>query len=74
MYNGLSSMLYRYIKKVESFGFYDLKGKRATNTGLTGMPIEQIHVLCDHAINRSRRQKLTSNATGTELYSQTELT
>ena len=49
-YSGLSSMLRHDIKKakVESFGFYDLKGKGATDMWLTGVSMEQIQVLCGH--------------------------
>lgn len=49
-YSGLSSMLRRYIKKakVEAFGFYDLKGKGATDMWLSGVAMEKIQVLCGH--------------------------
>ena len=49
-YDGLCSMLRRYIKneKVTGFGFYDLKGKGATDMWLSGVPMEQIQVLCGH--------------------------
>ena len=49
-YDGLCSMLRRYIgkAKVEGFGFYDLKGKGATDMWLTGVPLEQVQVLCGH--------------------------
>lgn len=49
-YDGLCGMLRRYIKKakVAGFGFYDLKGKGATDMWLTGVPLEQIQVLCGH--------------------------
>jgi len=49
-YDGLSAMLKRAIKKagVLSFGFRDLKGKGATDMWLSGIPIEQIQLLCGH--------------------------
>lgn len=49
-YDGLCAMLRRYITKakVASFGFYDLKGKGATDMWLSGVPLEQIQVLCGH--------------------------
>jgi integrase len=49
-YDGLCSMLRRYIKKakVKSFGFYDLKAKGATDMWLAGEPLEKIQVLCGH--------------------------
>lgn len=49
-YDGLCAMLRRYIKKakVDGFGFYDLKGKGATDMWLAGVPLEQIQVLCGH--------------------------
>lgn len=49
-YSGLSSMLKRTLKatKTASFGFYDLKGKGATDMWLSGVPLEQIQVLCGH--------------------------
>jgi integrase len=59
-YDGLSSMLRRSIaaanesrkargrEPMESFGFRDLKGKGATDMWLSGVPIEQIQMLCGH--------------------------
>ena len=58
-YDGLSSMLRRYVEKArydgegnppkfEGFGFYDLKGKGATDMWLNGVPLEQIQALCGH--------------------------
>lgn len=49
-YDGLCSMLRRYIgkAKVPGFGFYDLKGKGATDMWLSGEPLEKIQVLCGH--------------------------
>ncbi len=49
-YDGLSAMLKRRQKTagVKSFGFYDLKGKGATDMWLSGIPLEQIQVLCGH--------------------------
>jgi len=49
-YDGLSAMLRRYIKKasVPSFGFYDMKGKGATDMWRSGVPLSQIQVLCGH--------------------------
>ena len=49
-YDGLSAMLRRYIKKsgVPPFGFYDMKGKGATDMWRAGIPLEQIQVLCGH--------------------------
>lgn len=50
-YDGLKSMLQRYIQKVDvaSFGFYDLKGKGATDMWLSGTPLELVQQLCGHA-------------------------
>ena len=49
-YDGLCAMLKRYIKKTggQMFGFYDLKGKGATDMWQAGVPLEQIQVLCGH--------------------------
>lgn len=59
-YGGISAMLKRAIKnanqlramqgkdKIESFGFRDLKGKGATDMWLSGVPIEDIQLLCGH--------------------------
>lgn len=49
-YSGICSMLRRYINgaKVQGFGFYDLKGKGATDMWRAGVPLEQIQVLCGH--------------------------
>lgn len=60
-YGGLFAMLRRYIAKttenkakalakepIRSFGFYDLKGKGATDMWLSGISLEQIQVLCGH--------------------------
>lgn len=49
-YDGICGMLRRYIRKLklESFGFYDLKGKGATDMWLAGVPMEMIQVLCGH--------------------------
>ena len=54
-YDGLSGMLRRYVNqardepsKFEGFGFYDLKGKGATDMWLSGIPLEQIQALCGH--------------------------
>lgn len=49
-YSGISSMLRRYVKKagVPKFGFYDMKGKGATDMWRSGVPLSQIQVLCGH--------------------------
>lgn len=49
-YSGLCAMLQRYRKKakVDNFGFYDLKGKGATDMWLSGVPLEKVQVLCGH--------------------------
>jgi integrase len=59
-YGGLSGMLKESIKvanprrkarglpPMPSFGFRDLKGKGATDMWLSGVPIEQIQLLCGH--------------------------
>jgi integrase len=59
-YDGISSMLKRAIAKVNAerlkkcqpmmppFGFRDLKGKGATDMWLSGVPIEEIQLLCGH--------------------------
>jgi len=49
-YTGLCAMLQRYRvnAKVENFGFYDLKGKGATDMWLAGVPLEMVQVLCGH--------------------------
>lgn len=54
--DGLSSMLKRYIGKasqagalkIASFGFYDFKGKGATDMWLSDVPLERIQLLCGH--------------------------
>ncbi|MEO6919101.1 MAG: tyrosine-type recombinase/integrase [Collimonas sp.] len=61
-YDGLSSMLKRLQTKVRkehkkvngplttmpSWGYYDMKAKGATDMWLSGVPLEQIQVLCAH--------------------------
>ncbi|MCK9550259.1 tyrosine-type recombinase/integrase [Aquamicrobium sp.] len=49
-YDGLCAMLKRRqaAAKVASFGFYDLKGKGATDMWQSGVPLEVIQVLCGH--------------------------
>ncbi len=49
-YDGLSSMLRRicHEAQVPSFGYYDMKGKGATDMWRAGVPLEQIQVLCGH--------------------------
>ncbi len=59
-YDGISSMLKRAIttanakrakkgqEKIQPFGFRDLKGKGATDMWLSGVPIEEIQLLCGH--------------------------
>jgi integrase len=59
-YDGISAMLKRAIKKanversrggrekIASFGFRDLKGKGATDMWLSGVPLEEIQLLCGH--------------------------
>lgn len=60
-YDGLCAMLRRYIAKtaanqariaaklpIESFGFYDLKSKGATDMWQSGVPLELVQVLCGH--------------------------
>lgn len=59
-YDGISSMLKRAIAtantertkkgqpKIDPFGFRDLKGKGATDMWLSGVPIEEIQLLCGH--------------------------
>jgi integrase len=60
-YDGLCAMLRRYVNKtpdnkqrklkkvsIAGFGFYDLKAKGATDMWLSGVPLEQIQVLCGH--------------------------
>jgi integrase len=49
-YDGLAAMLKRRQKDagVASFGYYDLKGKGATDMWLSGVPLELIQVLCGH--------------------------
>lgn len=60
-YTGIMSMLTAAIKKankaradkklqpIPAFGFRDLKGKGATDMWQSGVPIEQIQLLCGHA-------------------------
>lgn len=60
-YSGITSMLTAQIARVNtlreaeglppvpSFGFRDLKGKGATDMWRSGIPIEQIQLLCGHA-------------------------
>lgn len=49
-YDGLSSMLRRAVEAagVAGFGFYDMKGKGATDMWRAGVPLEQIQLLCGH--------------------------
>lgn len=54
-YDGISAMLRRYVNKCIKagrlsgpMGFYDLKGKGATDMWLSGVPLEKIQVLCGH--------------------------
>ncbi|MGB5807795.1 tyrosine-type recombinase/integrase [Castellaniella sp.] len=54
-YDGLSSMLRRYIAKAvkegglaKPFAPYDIKGKGATDMWLSGKPLEEIQQLCGH--------------------------
>lgn len=49
-YDGLAAMLKRRqaAAGVASFGYYDLKGKGATDMWLRGVPLEQIQALCGH--------------------------
>lgn len=61
-YDGLSSMLKRQqtavrkehakvggpLAKMPSWGFYDMKAKGATDMWLSGVPLEQVQVLCGH--------------------------
>ena len=61
-YDGLCAMLKRRqaavrethmankgpLAEMPSWGFYDMKGKGATDMWLAGVPIEQIQVLCGH--------------------------
>jgi integrase len=61
-YDGLCAMLKRRqvavrekhkaengpLAKMASWGFYDMKGKGATDMWLAGVPLEQIQVLCGH--------------------------
>lgn len=59
-YDGISAMLKRAIGKanearekegrepIKSFGYRDLKGKGATDMWLSGVPIEEIQLLCGH--------------------------
>jgi integrase len=35
-------------EKIQPFGFRDLKGKGATDMWLSGVPIEEIQLLCGH--------------------------
>ena len=66
-YSGLSSMLRRYIKKakVTPFGFYDLKGKGATDMWLSGVAMEKIQVLCGHESIRTTEIYVKSRWRGT---------
>ena len=53
-YDGISCMFRRYVKKcgLKDFGFYDLKGKAATDMYRAGVALEQIqHVLGHTSIN-----------------------
>ncbi len=49
-YSGLNSMLTRCFEKakIKRFGFYDMKGKGATDMWRRGIPLEQIQILCGH--------------------------
>jgi integrase len=46
-YDGLCAMLKRR-QKGQSWGYYDMKGKGATDMWLNGTPLELIQVLCGH--------------------------
>ena len=35
--------------KIQPFGFYDMKGKGATDMWLSGVPLGLIQILCGHA-------------------------
>lgn len=62
-YDGLCSMLRRAqdkardevpeLKDMPPWGFYDLKGKGATDMWRSGVPIEQIQLLCGHKDKRT---------------------
>lgn len=61
-YSGLTAMLRRRqedvrqrhqktqgpLAEMKSFGYYDMKGKGATDMWLAGVPLELIQVLCGH--------------------------
>ncbi len=74
-YDGLSAMLRRYIKKagLTSFGYYDLKGKGATDMWLSGVPMEQIQVLCAHESIRTTEVYVKSRWRGTVTPNQVEI-
>lgn len=60
-------MLTRYIDKagVKSFGFYDMKGKGATDMWLAGIPLEQIQALCGHGSVKTTEIYVKSRWRGT---------
>lgn len=66
-YSGLTAMLARAIESVgiKRFGFYDLKGKGATDMWLRGVPLEQIQVLCGHESVKTTEVYVKSRWTGT---------
>ncbi|WP_172965887.1 tyrosine-type recombinase/integrase [Achromobacter xylosoxidans] len=71
-YDGISAMLRRRIYKAvkegeltEPFGFYDLKGKGATDMWLANVPLTEIQVLCGHESVRTTEIYVKSRWRGT---------
>ena len=72
-YDGLASMLRRYVKKagIEPMGFYDMKGKGATDMWLNGTPPHIIQHLCGHASIKTTEIYVKSRWRGTAKPNQT---
>lgn len=79
-YDGISAMLRRRVYKAvkegalsEAFGFYDLKGKGATDMWLNGVPLTAIQVLCGHESVRTTEIYVKSRWRGTVAPNKTAL-
>lgn len=79
-YDGLSSMLRRRVYRAAKdgkisapFGFYDLKGKGATDMWLAGEKLEKIQVLCGHESVRTTEIYVKARWRGTVQPNQTRL-
>lgn len=80
-YDGISAMFRRRVYKavedgelLEPFGFYDLKGKGATDMWLANVPLTAIQVLCGHESVRTTEVYVKSRWRGTVAPNTTSLT